>query len=47
VWYVQNRSLILDTKILFKTVQKVLIRDGISSNDHVTMPEFMGEPAKE
>lgn len=45
VWYVEHRSLLLDTKILFQTIKKVLIRDGISSEDHVTMPEFMGSQA--
>ncbi len=43
VWYVENRSFVLDTKILFQTVKKVLVRDGISADEHVTMPEFMGK----
>jgi lipopolysaccharide/colanic/teichoic acid biosynthesis glycosyltransferase len=42
VWYVDNRSFWLDFKILILTVKKVLIKDGISANDHVTMPEFDG-----
>lgn len=40
--YVQKISLKLDVKILFKTVLKVLQRQGISSQNSVTMPEFMG-----
>ena len=32
VWYVDNRSLWLDMKILFLTVKKVLVRDGISAS---------------
>ena len=43
VWYVDNRSFWLDFKILLLTVKKVLIKDGISANDHVTMPEFLGK----
>lgn len=43
VWYVDNRSFWLDLKILLLTVKKVLIKDGISANDHVTMPEFLGK----
>lgn len=42
VRYVDNRSFWLDFKILLLTVKKVLIKDGISANDHVTMPEFLG-----
>jgi lipopolysaccharide/colanic/teichoic acid biosynthesis glycosyltransferase len=42
VWYVDNRTLWLDIKILFLTVKKVFVKEGISSNDHVTMPEFEG-----
>lgn len=42
VWYVDNRSFWLDLKILFKTVSKVIKRDGISSAQDVTMPPFQG-----
>jgi lipopolysaccharide/colanic/teichoic acid biosynthesis glycosyltransferase len=42
VWYVDNRSLMLDLKILLKTVRKVLIRDGISSAGEATMSKFTG-----
>jgi len=42
VWYVDNRSLWLDLKILFLTVKKVLVRDGISSEGEVTMSKFNG-----
>ncbi|MGL5324640.1 MAG: sugar transferase [Aeromonas sp.] len=43
IWYVDNRSFWLDFKILLLTVKKVLIKDGISASDHVTMPEFEGK----
>lgn len=42
VWYVENQSLWLDIKILFLTVKKVFIKEGISAEAHVTMPEFKG-----
>lgn len=42
VWYVDNQSLWLDLKILFLTVKKVLIRDGISAAGEATMPKFTG-----
>ena len=42
VWYVDNRSLWLDIRILFLTVKKVLIRDGISAEGEATMPKFIG-----
>lgn len=42
VWYVDNRSLWLDIKILFLTVKKVLVRDGISADGEATMPRFTG-----
>lgn len=42
VWYVDNRSFRLDLKILFLTVKKVLVRDGISGEGEVTMSKFTG-----
>ncbi|MFT6599961.1 MAG: sugar transferase EpsL [Alloalcanivorax sp.] len=42
VWYVDNQSLWLDIKILFKTVLQVLKRDGISHGEDATMPKFKG-----
>ncbi|MBY6104736.1 sugar transferase [Marinobacter nauticus] len=42
VWYVDNQSLWLDVKILFLTVKKVLVRDGISGDGEVTMSRFTG-----
>ncbi|WP_308618384.1 sugar transferase [Vibrio jasicida] len=42
VWYVDNRTFWLDIKILFLTVKKVFVKEGISADDHVTMPEFEG-----
>lgn len=42
LWYVENRSLWLDLKILILTVIKVFRREGISAEGEATMPEFMG-----
>lgn len=42
IWYVDNISFWLDIKILFLTVKKVLIKEGISADEHVTMPLFTG-----
>jgi lipopolysaccharide/colanic/teichoic acid biosynthesis glycosyltransferase len=42
VWYVENRSLALDLKILWMTVFSVLRREGISAEGHATMHEFQG-----
>jgi sugar transferase EpsL len=42
LWYVDHWSLGLDLKIILKTIRSVLLREGISQNDHATMPEFMG-----
>lgn len=42
VEYVDNVNLLLDVKILFLTIFKVLKRDGISKDGHVTMDKFKG-----
>ncbi len=42
VWYVDNRSLWLDIKILWLTVRKVLVREGISAIGEATMSKFTG-----
>lgn len=42
VWYVDNRSLWLDVKILAKTIRQVLARDGISQEGHATKEPFLG-----
>ena len=42
IWYVNNQSLWLDIKILWLTVKKVLIREGITAEGHVTMTPFKG-----
>ena len=41
-WYVDNQSLALDVKIMFKTVQKVLSRADINAEGEATMSKFTG-----
>jgi len=42
IWYVENQSLWLDVKIILITIWKVLKREGISQNNHVSMEKFTG-----
>src|SRR5690606_38357525 len=42
VWYVDNVSFSLDIKIIFLTIMKVLKRDGVSKQGHVTTEAFNG-----
>jgi lipopolysaccharide/colanic/teichoic acid biosynthesis glycosyltransferase len=42
VWYVDNRTFWLDIKILWLTVRKVLVREGISADGEATMSKFTG-----
>lgn len=42
VWYVDNRSLWLDLKIIWLTIRKVIKREGISAKGEATMPKFKG-----
>ena len=41
-WYVDHQSTVLDLQILWRTVTKVLRREGINSSDELTMPRFTG-----
>jgi lipopolysaccharide/colanic/teichoic acid biosynthesis glycosyltransferase len=45
IWYADHRSLRLDIKILWLTVRKVLVREGISAAGEATMPAFTGTHA--
>lgn len=42
VWYVDHCSFLLDLNIIFLTVKKVFVREGISSDTSVTMEPFTG-----
>ncbi|WLG58600.1 sugar transferase [Pseudomonas extremorientalis] len=41
-WYVDNQSFWLDMKVIFLTVKKVLVRDGISAEGEATASKFTG-----
>ena len=43
-WYVDNRSMMLDLKIMAMTLRQLFVREGISHEGSETMPEFMGTP---
>ena len=42
VWYVDHRSMLLDIKIIFLTIQKVILKEGISAEGNATMHKFKG-----
>ncbi len=42
VWYVNNQSFYLDLKILYKTILKVIKKDGINREGEATMTRFNG-----
>lgn len=42
VWYVDNQSFLLDLKILFLTVKKVVVCEGVSAEGEATMSKFTG-----
>jgi lipopolysaccharide/colanic/teichoic acid biosynthesis glycosyltransferase len=42
VWYVDHHSFAVDAGILFRTLKKVFVREGISQDGHVTMSKFGG-----
>lgn len=43
VWYVDHVSFMLDLRIIFLTIKKVFIREGISADGHVTIEPFKGK----
>lgn len=42
VWYVDHCSFLLDLKIIFITIKKVLVREGISQQGQATTEKFNG-----
>jgi sugar transferase EpsL len=42
IWYVENQNHLLDLKILFLTILKVIKSEGIQNGNHATMPVFKG-----
>ena len=46
-WYVDNQSTLLDFKIMFQTVHKVLAKDDISAEGEATMTKFTGSHSEQ
>jgi sugar transferase EpsL len=42
VWYVDHRSLLLDARILWRTLLKLPRSEGVNRPGHATMPRFTG-----
>lgn len=42
IWYVENQCFLLDMKILARTVIKVIKKEGVTGQNHVTMEKFKG-----
>jgi lipopolysaccharide/colanic/teichoic acid biosynthesis glycosyltransferase len=42
VWYVEHQSFVLDLKIIFRTIKKVFISEGISQQGQATTTAFKG-----
>jgi lipopolysaccharide/colanic/teichoic acid biosynthesis glycosyltransferase len=47
VWYVDNRTFRLDIRIIFLTLKKVVVREGINASGEATMQRFTGSKAPE
>lgn len=47
VWYVKNRNMLIDLKILLLTVKKVLVKEGITDKKSETMSKFNGNEKSE
>jgi lipopolysaccharide/colanic/teichoic acid biosynthesis glycosyltransferase len=47
IWYVDNRSLWIDIKIIFLTFFKIMKREGISQAGQATMEKFHGDHSRE
>lgn len=45
LFYVDNRTLLLDIKIIWLTIRSVLSREGVNTKEGLTMPLFRGEEA--
>ena len=47
IWYIDHFNLWFDMKILFLTIKKVFIKEGISAEGEATMPYFTGNDSNE
>lgn len=46
LWYIEKQSTYLDLKIMFQTIKKVLVKEGINQSEEVTMSKFTGNKQK-
>ena len=42
LWYIENRSFLLDLKIIFTTILKVFRKENITQKNHVSSKKFIG-----
>lgn len=42
IWYIKNRNLLLDIKIIFLTIRKVISKEGVAADGEATMSKFKG-----
>jgi lipopolysaccharide/colanic/teichoic acid biosynthesis glycosyltransferase len=42
IWYVENRSFLLDCKIVYLTIKKIFKREGVNATNSLTMEAFKG-----
>ncbi|WP_413522633.1 sugar transferase [Photobacterium phosphoreum] len=42
VWYIDHQSLWLDIKIIFLTVKKIILKEGVNASSDITMEKFIG-----
>ncbi|KRP58505.1 sugar transferase [Pseudomonas trivialis] len=47
VWYVDNRNLWLDIRVVFLTLKKIVAREGINASGEATMQRFTGSKEPE
>lgn len=43
IWYVENKNVFLDIKIIFLTIKKVFFKEDINAAGEATMPKYTGK----
>lgn len=43
IWYVENKNVFLDIKIIFLTIKKVFFKEDINAVGEATMPKYTGK----
>lgn len=47
IWYIDHQTLRFDVYVILKTLGVLIKRNGVSSSDSVTMPEFLGSQKRD